>query len=45
MHEELIKLANIPERTRGIDVCEVVVSELKILKKDFKNNSIQISVI
>ncbi|XP_055380766.1 zinc finger BED domain-containing protein 5-like [Condylostylus longicornis] len=29
IREELLKLANIPERTRGADICEVVVNELK----------------
>jgi len=29
MREELLKLANIPERTRGTDVFDIVVNELK----------------
>lgn len=36
MYEELLKLANIPERTRGTDICEIVINELKVLKIDVK---------
>jgi len=36
MREELLKLANIPERTRGTDVCDIVVNELKKLNINLK---------
>ncbi|KAE9536184.1 hypothetical protein AGLY_007407 [Aphis glycines] len=36
MREELLKLANIPERIRGTDVCDIVVNELKKLNINLK---------
>ena len=36
MREELLKLANVPERTRGTDVCDIVVNELKKLNINLK---------
>lgn len=36
MREEVLKLANIPERTRGTDVCDIVVNELKKLNINLK---------
>ncbi|XP_050528049.1 uncharacterized protein LOC126898144 [Daktulosphaira vitifoliae] len=36
MREELLKLADITERTRGTDVCDIVVNELKKLNINLK---------
>lgn len=36
IHKELLKLVNIPERTRGTDICEVAVNKSKLLKIDLK---------
>lgn len=36
MHKELFKLTNIPERTRGTDICDIVVNELKKLNINLK---------